>query len=102
MGIRALLEGICVEEGIIDDVAYNLGKKIEKLKTKHDIPDSIIEGIEGLKFIGDDAAHKLSSSDKNTLLISIELLEALLTHLYEAKFNLQHKAEKVATNRKNK
>lgn len=92
MGVRALLEGICVIEGIDDNVAWGLAKKIEKLKGAPNIPDSIIDGLNGLKFIGDDAAHRLNATDKYTLSLSIDLLESLLTHLYEARIDLERKA----------
>jgi hypothetical protein len=45
-----------------------------------------------LKFIGDDAAHRLMPPSKSQLRLSIDLLEALLTHLYEAKYDLEKKA----------
>lgn len=95
MGVRALLEGICVIEGIDDKEAWGLAKKIEKLKYSPNIPDSIIDGLNGLKFIGDDAAHRLNAADKHTLSLSIDLLESLLTHLYEARIDLERKAEMV-------
>ncbi len=95
MGIRALLEGICVIEGVDDKQAWGLGKKIEALKDSANIPDSIVDGLKGIKFIGDDAAHRLNATDKNSIRLSIDLLEALLTHLYEAKFELQQKADLV-------
>ncbi len=95
IGVRALLEGICVEEGIDDKSAYALSKKIIKLQTVSNIPKSIIDGLNSLKFIGDDAAHRLNASNKHNIMLSINLLEALLTHLYEAKSDLQHKAELV-------
>lgn len=95
MGVRALLEGICVIEGIDDKAAWGLAKKIEKLKDSSNIPDSIIDGLNGLKFIGDDAAHRLNATDKQTLSLSIDLLESLLTHLYEARIDLERKAEMV-------
>lgn len=95
MGVRALLEGICVIEGIDDHVARGLSKKIESLKNSPNIPNSIIDGLNGLKFIGDDAAHRLNATDKHTLSLSIDLLESLLTHLYEARIDLEKKAEMV-------
>ena len=95
MGVRALLEGICVMEGIDDKAAWGLAKKIEKLKDSPNIPDSIIDGLNGLKFIGDNAAHRLNATDKHTLSLSIDLLESLLTHMYEARIDLERKAEMV-------
>ena len=93
MGVRALLEGICVVEGIDDKEAYNLTGKINKLQENSSIPEGIIDGLNSLKFIGDDAAHRLSTTNKHTISLSIDMVEALLTHLYEAKFDLKHKAE---------
>lgn len=95
MGVRALLEGICVIEGIDDNVAWGLAKKIEKLKDTSNIPGSIIDGLNGLKFIGDDTAHRLNTTDKHTLSLSIDLLESLLTHLYGARIDLEQKAAMV-------
>ena len=63
-GVRALLEGICVLEGIDDKKAWGLDKKIEQLKDVSNIPSSIIDGLKGIKFIGDDAAHRLNTTDK--------------------------------------
>lgn len=95
IGIRALLEGICVKDGINDSEAYSLNGKIEKLKEKHNIPDGIIEGLKSLKFLGDDAAHRLKTTSIYKISLAIDLLEALLINLYEAKFDLLQKAEKV-------
>ncbi|MUK45869.1 DUF4145 domain-containing protein [Aliivibrio fischeri] len=92
MGIRALLEGICIHEGINDKDAYHLTGKLKELEKKSFIPHQIIEGLVSIKSFGDDAAHSLVKLNKMDLELSIELLEALLTSLYEAKFELQHKA----------
>lgn len=93
MGVRALLEGICVIEGIDDDKAWGLAKKIDHLNDRSNIPTIIIEGLKGIKFVGDDAAHRLNTPDKYNLSLSIDLLESLMTHMYEARLDLEHKAE---------
>lgn len=93
IGVRTLIEGICVQEGIGDKEAFNLGKKLTILEAKGHIPHSIIEGLKSIKVFGDDAAHRLKSVEKNSLSLAIDLVEALLTHLYEAKFDLEQKAE---------
>jgi hypothetical protein len=95
MGIRALLEGVCIQEGIGDDTAWGLKKKIEALKKKSNIPDGIIEALMSLKIIGDDAAHRLMPTDKQNINLSLDVIEALLINLYEAKFDLEHKANLV-------
>ncbi|ENM3829461.1 DUF4145 domain-containing protein [Vibrio cholerae] len=93
IGIRALIEGICVQEGIGDDLAFNLGKKLSLLEKRGHIPSSIIQGLKSVKVFGDDAAHRLASADKANLSLAIDLVEALLTQLYEAKFELEKRAE---------
>nr|WP_246345545.1 DUF4145 domain-containing protein [endosymbiont of Lamellibrachia barhami] len=70
IGVRALLEGICVEEGIDDNVSRGLAGKIKELQNKGNIPKSIIDGLNSLKFIGDNAAHRLDSSDTHTIKLS--------------------------------
>jgi hypothetical protein len=100
MGVRALLEGVCVLEGIDDQVTRSLAKKIEKLKEVSNMPNGIIDGLNSLKFIGDDAAHRLSVADKDTLSLSIDLLESLLNHMYEARGELERKAEMIKKIRK--
>lgn len=95
MGIRALIEGICTQEGIDDHAAWGLKKKIQALKEKNNIPDGIIEALTSLKITGDDAAHRLMPTDKQSIMLSIDVIEALLTNLYEAKFDLAQKAELV-------
>lgn len=99
MGVRALLEGVCVEQGIDDKAAWGLTKKIAILQTKTGIPDGIVDGLIRLKIIGDGAAHSLDAPSSGRLSLSVDLLEALLTHLYEAKFDLKEKAEKVVRDR---
>ena len=88
MGVRAVLEGICVVEGIDDKKAWGLDKKLKFLGDELSIPASIITSLRSLKFLGDAAAHRLDSADSSDLSSAIDLVEALLTHLYEAKFEL--------------
>lgn len=95
MGIRALLEGICIVEKIDDKKAYALNKKIELLETESNIPKSITDGLKSLKFIGDDAAHRLIKTSTQNISLAIDLIEALLTQLYESKYDLELKAKRV-------
>ena len=95
MGIRALLEGVCVIEGVDDKKHWALKDKIIQLQNSKKIPEKIIDGLNRIKFIGDDAAHRLIPTDSISINLSIDLLEALLTYLYEAKFDLQSRARLV-------
>ena len=67
MGVRALLEGICVAEGVNDNRARGLSQKIEVLKSEAKVPESIIDGLKGITFIGNDAAHRLAVAEKYVL-----------------------------------
>lgn len=96
MGIRALLEGICVSQGIDDQKGRSLHNKIEKLKELPQIPESIIDSLHQIKFIGNEAAHRLDHSDKDSLTKALDLLEALIFHLYEAPKNLEEKSRKLS------
>ncbi|CAE6907888.1 hypothetical protein ACOMICROBIO_LKFPLAJE_01856 [Vibrio sp. B1FIG11] len=95
MGIRALLEGICVHEGIDDKIAFNLAGKLKHLEKHSSIPHQIVEGLTSIKSFGDDAAHRLVSLHEADIELSIDLLEALLTSLYEAKFELHETASRL-------
>ncbi|HFQ4970556.1 TPA: DUF4145 domain-containing protein, partial [Vibrio vulnificus] len=90
--IRTLLEAICIDQGITDDIAWKFHIKIEKLNDIVGMPKSITEGLLTLKFMGDSAAHKLISPQRKDLSLAIDLLEALMLHLYEAKFDLESKS----------
>lgn len=95
MGIRALLEGICIHEGITDKQARSLNEKITMLQDNNRVPSGIIDGLKHLKPIGDDAAHRLDAASNHHIGLAIDLLEALLTHLYEARFDLEAKAKRI-------
>ena len=96
MGLRALLEGICVEQGINDKKAWGLEKKLKLLENEEHVDKDIIKGLAGLKFMGDDAAHRLKSSQKIDLLVGINVMEDLLNSLYEVKSSLKKSSETLA------
>ncbi len=91
---------IDAREGITDQEARFLNGKITKLQDHNRVPKSIIEGLKKLKPIGDDAAHRLDVASKSHIGLAIDLLEALLTHLYEAKFDLELKAKQLESGKK--
>jgi len=86
IGLRALLEGICVDKNITD---WNLGAKIPKLNAL--LPQNIVDNLHGFAFLGNDAAHRLEAVDKETLQLAIEIAEDLLNVLYE----LDYKSRKL-------
>lgn len=99
MGLRALLEGICVNQGITDTVARPLDGKLQKLKEHKHLPPNIVDNLYSFKFIGDAAAHKLDAASKRELELAIEVMEHLLTFLYDMEYKLFSKSQELRNKR---
>jgi hypothetical protein len=95
IGLRALLEGICVDKGITDEMAWGLEKKIDKLGERGHVPVDIARSMKSFKFIGDSAAHRLEVPEVEDLELAIEVMEELLTFLYSLDYKAQHLLERV-------
>lgn len=93
MGIRAIIEGICVSKGITDKDAFGLKQKIEALAKKDIVKQNIAEGLMRIKFVGDSAAHGLEEPDREDLDVAIDAIEELMNYLYEfeSKFDILKK-----------
>jgi hypothetical protein len=96
MSLRALLEGICVNKGITDAIAWGLEEKLKKLEDGNHLPSNIVDCLLSFKFIGDNAAHKLEAPSKDELELAISVMEDLLNFLFEAEYELTIKAKKLA------
>jgi hypothetical protein len=88
IGLRALLEGICVDKGITNEVAWGLEKKIDKLGEYGHVPIDIARSMKSFKFIGDNAAHRLEVPEED-LKLAIEVMEEILTSLYSLDYKAQ-------------
>ncbi len=82
IGLRALLEGICVDKGITDKDARGLKGKLTELDKRQHLPSGIVKNLDSFKFIGDNAAHKLEAPTIQNLKLAIEVMEELLSFLY--------------------
>jgi Domain of unknown function (DUF4145) len=82
IGLRALLEGICVNKGIRDNISYGLEGKINKLSEYQHLPHHITQNLKSFKFIGDGGAHRLEGQEPEQLKLAIEVMEDLLNFLY--------------------
>lgn len=96
MSIRSLLEGICIDQGITDNIAWKFDLKLQKLNVIVGMSNSIVDGLLKIKFIGDGAAHRLVAPNREVISLAIDLLEALMLHLYDAKFELTCKSTKIS------
>jgi hypothetical protein len=99
MGLRALLEGICVDKGVTDEDAWGFEAKLEKLKDRKLLPSHIVDCFHSFKFIGDSAAHRLEAPSKEELELAIDVIEDLLNFLYELEYSLAAKAKRLAEKR---
>ena len=89
VGLRALLEGICVSKGITDEVSRGFEGKLNELKSGKHLPVNIVDGLHSFKFMGDNAAHRLVSPSRAELKLAIQIMEDLLNFLYEINYRLE-------------
>lgn len=84
MMIRRTLEEICLDKSATGDT---LKKRIEALKDKIIIPKELLEGMDDLRLLGNDAAHIESKSfeqiGKDEIEISIEFTKEILKAVYQ-------------------
>ena len=79
-GIRALLEGICKERGIIDG---NLEQKIDKMHENGFINPQHKEILHKLRFLGNYAVHELQKPTKREIDTAMDIIEHIIESLYE-------------------
>lgn len=86
-GLRALLEGICLNKGIKsgptanNKKSNNLEGKINGLKTI--IPPNIADNLHGFRFLGNKALHELEIPSSEDVALAIEVIEDVLNVVYE-------------------
>lgn len=82
--IRKTLEEICSNRGA---TGKNLYSRLEDLGTRIVIPKELLEGMQELRLLGNDAAHIESSTfdevGKNEVEISIEFTKEILKAVYQ-------------------
>jgi len=86
-GLRALLEGICLNKGIHSGPTTNninrnnLEGKINGLKAI--IPVNIADNLHGFRFLGNKALHELEVPSGKDIALAIEVIEDVLNVIYE-------------------
>ena len=78
-GYRMVIEAVCLENRI---VGKNLELKInnlckEGIITKHDR-----DRLHSIRFMGNDSVHMMQASDKDALLLVLDIINTLLNNLY--------------------
>ena len=86
-GLRALLEGICLDKGIEsgpttkNKSSTTLEGKINGLKEI--IPTNIADNLHGFRFLGNKALHELETPSAKDIALAIEVIEDVLNVIYE-------------------
>lgn len=108
VGIRAILEAICIDKAIAEGdiknskgkivISRNLDGKISGLSTKGHLTSDNAEILHELRFLGNAAVHELSAPSIEELNIAIGIIELVIDSIYDVK----HKAQILAKNRLSK
>lgn len=96
MGLRALIEGICVDKGISGEVLK------DKIDNASFIPINIRKNLHSFRFLGNDAAHRLDiPKDRKNLILAINVIEDILNVSYELDYKSTMIYRKIMEKKKN-
>lgn len=104
LGLRALLEGICVDMGVKDEKPTKvLSQKIAALKEEEHggVRADIVDNLSELRFMGNEAAHQQRAPTEEELRLGIGVLEKLIDYLYkESEHQLASEARRLREKRR--
>ena len=89
--LRALLEGMLVDQGIDKGKKSSLYQRIDKLRTVPLVPDTTVDLLHNFRFMGNEALHELVKPREVEIRFAIEAMEQLIYYIYEAKNELHNK-----------
>lgn len=113
-GVRAMVEGICADQGITDGPVNspakgggtqvirkdNLEGKIAGLHEKGILTQRGADSLHDLRFLGNDAIHELVQPSEEELTLAIHVIEHVIEQLYEIPHKASELKEKLATRKK--
>jgi hypothetical protein len=106
-GVRALIEGICLNKNINGGTVIpsqknttNLEKKINGLTENGILTKDNANILHVLRYLGNEAIHELSLPTKKELLLAIRIIEHILDDIYE--FPVQRESLKNIRSKKGK
>lgn len=79
IGMRTIIELICIDKNI---TTGNLEQKINKLRSKELVSNSMIDLLHGVRFLGNDAVHTIDIPKRDELNSAWNLLNNLLGSIY--------------------
>ncbi len=86
VGIRAIIEAICLGEGI---TVHGLDNKINALIQKGVVTAKLGEGLHENRLLGNESAHELESFGDMQLSIAIRLIENVIENHYSTPSNIR-------------
>ncbi len=103
-GIRALLEGICVNKGIYEGMGEK-GKITKSLEGKINgltslVPPNIAKNLHGLRFLGNQALHELDVPNKKDVRLAITVIEDIMNIIYDLDYRSQVLLQNTTKNKK--
>ena len=99
MMVRRTLEEICHERGATGD---NLKKKVESLRDRIIIPKELLDGMDELRLLGNDAAHIESEAFENVGKDEVEAGIEFAKEILKAVYQYSHLLEKLRMLKKKK
>lgn len=96
-GLRAIVEGVCAQQGVVDGPVQvpakggatqikklsNLEGRIAGLQEKGLLTQSSAQTLHEHRYLGNDAVHELARPSEDELRLAIEIIEHTLEQLYE-------------------
>lgn len=103
VGLRALIEGICVDKGILEgpnDRGRIVGTLDGKINAMKDIvPENIVDNLHGFRFMGNDAVHQLAVPPLADLALAITIAEDILNIVYDLNYKTSRLFQRMNRNR---
>jgi hypothetical protein len=98
-GLRALLEGLCENQGIREGLNEQ-GKTSRSLEGKINgltsiIPPGIVRNLHGLRFLGNQALHELEVPSKDDLELALTVIEDIFNVVYDLNYKSQLLYDKI-------
>jgi hypothetical protein len=99
IGLRALLEGICDDKGIKSG-PDGKGKTTTRIEGKINglaalAPPTIVKNLHAFRFLGNQAAHELKVPSEKSLAFALEVMEDVLSALYELNYKSSRLLEQI-------
>lgn len=94
VGLRAVIEAICLEQKI---KGGNLVQKIKNLTKNKLITEKDEHRLHSIRFLGNDSVHEMEVPQKMQILIALEITESLINTLYLIDIQVKKHLESIIT-----